>query len=763
MKPSIAAAPSPIEPKRSRSGEWDFAVEIFPSDWATPAQPFWIAGWILSGAGHGAADVRAWYGDKIFLGLCGLPRPEIEQPRLGRAGPPQAGFSFLLQPQSQAHELRLEVCDAQGHWQEFFRHSLSPPARAAATSAPPRELEASEVARLSTRLLVARKEKPNASWDDLADEALCSALALPLNALPNPPFFGRLELPRPVADVKFGLIEVSGWLAHRTERIKRLLAFVAPEAPVVLLQGQQRRDVGEVFGELRDGPNAQFIGYVAVPPQLPQPLSLRLLAELENGEQHLAFNQRFRPQVVVDAPSSLPFFSRITFARATFALWRAARRRQVRRGSAWRTGLREARENFRAEAPFADARPAKRATPVSTVSLRPLEVILVTHNLNREGAPLIALEQAKYLAAQPGWKIRVVSPADGPLAVNFASAGLPVEIVDASAMWQAGSASDFERAIEEFIKRSEAWRTADIVVANTMVSFWAIHVAHHLKKPSLLYGHESASVRRFFSALDSPAVIPKIESAFGLATRVVFSAEAAQGAHLRHQREQNFGVLPGWIDTAAIAAYLAAHSRSALRREKNIPEDTVVFANIGSVCERKGQHFFLDAIERWQRERASENASAPPLLFLLVGATPGPFVDFLRHEITRRGLGEARLIEPVSDPYAFFQLADIFVCTSFEESLPRVVLEAGAFGLPIVATAVHGVPEILDPSDAWLVAPGDVSALVTALKAALDALLRGDRTRPERARQKVLARFAAGSLLAEHAAYIAEIAARKRD
>ena len=72
------------------------------------------------------------------------------------------------------------------------------------------------------------------------------------------------------------------------------------------------------------------------------------------------------------------------------------------------------------------------------------------------------------------------------------------------------------------------------------------------------------------------------------------------------------------------------------------------------------------------------------------------------------------------DAAAFYGAADVFVCSSFEESFPRVILEAMAFSLPIVSSAVHGVPEIVrHDEEAVLVPPGDTWALAEALEQVL--------------------------------------------
>ena len=63
-----------------------------------------------------------------------------------------------------------------------------------------------------------------------------------------------------------------------------------------------------------------------------------------------------------------------------------------------------------------------------------------------------------------------------------------------------------------------------------------------------------------------------------------------------------------------------------------------------------------------------------------------------------------------------FQQASLFVLSSVHEALPNVVLEAMAAGLPVVATRVGGLPELVAPGETgWLVPPRDPAALAAAL------------------------------------------------
>jgi len=69
----------------------------------------------------------------------------------------------------------------------------------------------------------------------------------------------------------------------------------------------------------------------------------------------------------------------------------------------------------------------------------------------------------------------------------------------------------------------------------------------------------------------------------------------------------------------------------------------------------------------------------------------------------------------------FFQKADIFVLPTYAEAMPMSVIEAMAAGLPVVSTAVGGIPELIeDGTDGFLFTPGDVNALAEKISLLLD-------------------------------------------
>ncbi len=733
----------------TESAGWQSAVEVHPPDWRFPAGPSWLAGWIFAGENRFATDLRAWIDGRPFLGLPGLPKPGLDEKFLHRPGPPYAGFVIQVEPHRGASLLRLEVRDPAGGWTEFFRTAIS-----VAADAPP----APVVPPLSTRLndllpslLRLHSQRPLAAWATLADEVVSAALSVPLNSLPNPPFHGALEEPRETGWLRYGRMSVTGWLAHRTAKIRHITALADAVQESVLLHGLPRTDIGSVFADLPGREHSQFIGHVDLPANQSSPALLKVFAELDNGEKHLVFAQRFTPRVIAGADTPLPPYSRRTFARAMWALRGSARRHGLPAGrpADLVTTALGAWTSYRLEAP---AKVRRRPLPPETsdggtaVAQR---ILVVTHNLNFEGAPWFIFELARFIASQPGNSVRVLSPQDGPMRAVFTAAGMPVEVVDLSAALATVSPAEFHSALRTAVTTDLS--QFDLILANTMVSFWAVHLAVAAQKPSLLYVHESAVIRRFFEPLLAPALFPLVEEAFRRATRVVFTAESSRQVFEYLGGNDNFRLLPSWVDVGRIDAFAAAHDRATLRRKHGLDPAAVLLVNIGSICERKGQHIYLRAAELLQQE-LHFTYPGKKIQFVMVGARPGLYLDSLRQDAALHRLANVVFLPESGEIHDFYRLADIFVCTSFEESFPRVLLESAAFRLPIVSTNVNGIVEMLAPDEAWLTPPGDRYQLAEAVKAALAAHFSGDTSRAERARVSVVHRFHEANSLPRHLA-----------
>jgi len=350
---------------------------------------------------------------------------------------------------------------------------------------------------------------------------------------------------------------------------------------------------------------------------------------------------------------------------------------------------------------------------------RPFRALVVTHNLNYEGAPIFIFELARFLAEQPGVSVVIASPQDGPLRARYEEAGLSVEIWDASGFMTAKNSTEFATVLTKFAG-ARSWADTDVFVCNTMLTFWAIHLAVHLGKSSGLYIHESNAVKRFFAPLLPAPLHDIVEDAFRLATRVVFTARATRNIHEELNLNDNFRTLASWVDFSRIERFIATRDKVALRRKHRLDPDAVLVVNIGSVCERKGQHIYIRGIDLLGKELPGLFPEKK-IQWVMVGARDGLYMETLLEDIQLMGLHDVKIFPETGDIYDFYRLADILVCTSFEESFPRVLLEAMVFGARIVSTDVNGIPEMLTNKDeAYLVPAGDPFKLASALKLALE-------------------------------------------
>lgn len=134
--------------------------------------------------------------------------------------------------------------------------------------------------------------------------------------------------------------------------------------------------------------------------------------------------------------------------------------------------------------------------------------------------------------------------------------------------------------------------------------------------------------------------------------------------------------------------------------------DRTVVGNVAALDDaQKGQSLLIEAARTMTR-------SHPDLLFVLVGDGP----DRERFERQAEGLDNVRFegfVDNVGDYMAAF---DLFVLPSRHEGIGGILLDAMSFGLPVIATAVDGLPEIVRPDfNGILISPGDADALREAV------------------------------------------------
>ena len=341
----------------------------------------------------------------------------------------------------------------------------------------------------------------------------------------------------------------------------------------------------------------------------------------------------------------------------------------------------------------------------------PLKVLVISHELNLGGAPIVLSEYAEYFQSAGKYHVEVLSPQDGPLRDFYRNKGIPVHLDGGRILSPHKSLEDIRADLLALGQRLDL-PSFDLIVCNTITTFWGIELAQLFSLPSIWHIHESTTARDFGKSMGA-AEQAILTAAFTHATRVVFQCEATRRLYHQHDTFGRFRTIPGGLPLDRIAAYRVSHSKHALRSKYGINQDHAVVTLIGTTCLRKGQHIFVEAINLIQREYDSklENVS-----FIMVGARPDPYLDRLKKNIADFRLKNVYIFNETTEIYDFFQLSDVFVCASFEESFPRVILLAMAFELRIVSTNVFGIAEIIkDGHDGRLIEPGDANAMAAIL------------------------------------------------
>ncbi len=187
-------------------------------------------------------------------------------------------------------------------------------------------------------------------------------------------------------------------------------------------------------------------------------------------------------------------------------------------------------------------------------------------------------------------------------------------------------------------------------------------------------------------------------------------------------------VVPNGLETEP---FCSSRDKKELRRQLEACDAAGVVTMVGRLALPKDLNTLIAA---W------EELGVPGWQLWLVG--DGPLRPYVEKTIQARGLRNSiRLFGERRDVPELLQASDIFVLSSRWEGMPLTIIEAMLAGLPVIATRVGGVPELVEGSvTGLLVPPGDP----LALRDALEQLIVSEESRRlfgERGRQRALQQF----------------------
>ena len=174
---------------------------------------------------------------------------------------------------------------------------------------------------------------------------------------------------------------------------------------------------------------------------------------------------------------------------------------------------------------------------------------------------------------------------------------------------------------------------------------------------------------------------------------VVISPRQLQEIHRRYRvgRRRQFVLVPLGIDLEPFRDSEAGRRR--FRSQLGLDPEQVLVGAVGRVAPVKNYPLFLETAARLKKERPQLYRRCR---FVLVGGGPPAEMDRLQELARELDIADQVILAGNrDDPENFFPGLDVLMITSTNEGTPVSILEGGACGLPVLATAVGGVPDLL--------------------------------------------------------------------
>jgi len=148
--------------------------------------------------------------------------------------------------------------------------------------------------------------------------------------------------------------------------------------------------------------------------------------------------------------------------------------------------------------------------------------------------------------------------------------------------------------------------------------------------------------------------------------------------------------------------------KKIFRKKHRIPEDSILISMLAGITGQKGHDTAIEALDSVLRE---QNGIDCRLVLMGKDYTGGSILRM----VEQKGLSEKVYMLGFCDDdemHDVFNSTDIFILPSLREGLPTVILEAMSYSIPVIASKVGGIPELIqDGKTGYLIPPGDLIKL----------------------------------------------------
>ena len=190
--------------------------------------------------------------------------------------------------------------------------------------------------------------------------------------------------------------------------------------------------------------------------------------------------------------------------------------------------------------------------------------------------------------------------------------------------------------------------------------------------------------------------------------KIIVISDAVKNFTIKQERisKNKFKVIRNCIPVDKFIKQGEVSIKHNIREQLGVKQDSFLIINVASLTKQKGHKYLLEAMASLKIRNA---------MLLLVG--DGVLQKDLKDQVEKLNLADKVIFLGIRrDIPELLAASDLFVLASVWEGQGLVVLEAMASGLPIVATNVGGVPEVVTEKEGYLVESKNLWALANAIK-----------------------------------------------
>ena len=152
------------------------------------------------------------------------------------------------------------------------------------------------------------------------------------------------------------------------------------------------------------------------------------------------------------------------------------------------------------------------------------------------------------------------------------------------------------------------------------------------------------------------------------------------------------------------------HDPSLVRKKYAIPDDIFVVGTVARAEYVKGVRYFVEGIIELEK-----TSLQVPVVYLIVGG--GAELTMLKDLCLIHGINRKVIFTDMQeDVFQFMSCMNIYVQPSLNEGMGKTIVQAQSLGLPVIATKVQGIPDVvIDGKTGILVPPKDAKSIAFAL------------------------------------------------